>query len=128
MLEFAGLGGSGGRIETGAGEIENAGEGEIVANDVGEESGVGFGVVGFWNEVGDGDAGFFDAEAGAGAEPVLSEMGEERKEDRRQGEERSEEFGFRGQGSLRVLSAKGRIVNFAGSRLRQKMANSRGKK
>ena len=26
-------------------------------------------------EVGDGDAGFFDAEAGAGAEPVLSEGG-----------------------------------------------------
>jgi hypothetical protein len=37
-----------------------------------EEAGVRFSVVHAGGEIGDGDAGFFDAETGAGAEPVLS--------------------------------------------------------
>ena len=72
-LEFAGLGRSFGRIEAGGGEIDNAGEGEVVANDGGEESGVGFVGIGFGDEVGDGDARLFDAEAGGDVEPVLGE-------------------------------------------------------
>ena len=74
-LEFTGLGRSFGRIKIWAGKIENAGEGEIFANDVGEENGVRFVGIGFWSEVGDGDARPFDAEAGAGAEPVLRKGG-----------------------------------------------------
>ena len=72
-LEFAGLRRGFLRIEIGAGKIDDAGEGEIVADNVGKERGVRLVGGGFRREVGNGDAGFFDAEAGAGAEPVLGE-------------------------------------------------------
>src|SRR5258708_27641107 len=75
FLELRRLGGNLGGVEAGRDEFDDAGEGEIVANDLGEEGGVGFGVVGARGEVGNGDAGFVDAEAGAGAEDVLGEGG-----------------------------------------------------
>ncbi len=64
------------RIKTGGDEIENAGESEVVANNLGEERGVGPGGIGTGNEVGNRDAGLFDAETGAGAEPTLFLLGE----------------------------------------------------
>jgi len=70
-LEFTRLGRDGGGIEAGGDEFENAGEGEVVTNNLCEEDGVGLGVVCARREVGDGDAWFIYAEAGAGAEPVL---------------------------------------------------------
>jgi len=79
-LQFAGLRGDGGGIEAGGDEFENAGEGEVVANGLREEGGVGFGVVRGSGEIGDGDAGFVYAEAGAGAEPVLGVGGRGQEE------------------------------------------------
>ena len=83
FLEFLGLAGDLDGIEAGRDKINDAGEGEVVANGLREEAGVGFGGVGARREVHDGDAGFFDAEAGAGAEPVLGldREGEEEKEE-----------------------------------------------
>jgi hypothetical protein len=74
-LEFLGLRGNLRGIEAGGNEFQDAREGEVVADDLGEETGVGAGVGGTRGEIGDGDAGFLDAEAGAGAEPVLAEGG-----------------------------------------------------
>jgi hypothetical protein len=48
---------------------------EIVTNDLGEESRVGFGGVGAWGKVGDGDAGFRFAKSSSGAEPILRQGG-----------------------------------------------------
>ena len=42
---------------------------------------MGFVGVGFWSEVGDGDARPFDAEAGAGAEPILRKGGRGKKKE-----------------------------------------------
>ena len=90
-LEFAGLGRSLGGIEAGAGEFENAGEGEVVADDGGEESGMRLGGVGFGGEVRDGDARFLLPDAGADAEPVaLLREGRGREEEKDESEEREE--------------------------------------
>ena len=59
------------RIEAGADEVDDTAELEVVTDNLGEERGVIFGLVGAWGEVGDGEAGLFVAEAGAGAEPFL---------------------------------------------------------
>jgi hypothetical protein len=58
-------------IETGADEIENAAELEVVANDLGEELRVRFCGVVARREIGDGYARLFDTEASARAEPIL---------------------------------------------------------
>ena len=76
IAEFGGIGERLCGIKTGGDEIENAGESEVVANNLGEERGVGFGGIGTGNEVGNRDAGLFDAETGAGAEPTLFLLGE----------------------------------------------------
>lgn len=76
IAKFAGLRRKiGGGVKTGADEFDDAAEGEIVANDGCEESGVIGGVIGLGNEGGDGDARLIDAEAGADAEPVLGGCG-----------------------------------------------------
>jgi len=59
------------RIEAGADEIKDAAELEIVADDLSEKSGMIFGGVRARCEIGDGEAGFFDTETGAGLEPGL---------------------------------------------------------
>jgi hypothetical protein len=91
--EFTGLGGSVGRIEAGAGEIEDAREGEVVADHIGEEASMGLGGVRARSEIGNGDAGLFDAEPSASTEPVLGdgwwgkeEESEETKEKQRRKE------------------------------------------
>jgi len=72
IAEFAGLRRKiGGGIKTGADEFDDAAEGEIVANDGGEEGGVIGGVIGLGNKSGNGDARLVDAEAGAGTKPWL---------------------------------------------------------
>jgi hypothetical protein len=68
-LEFAGLRWGLGWIETRADEIEDSAEGEIVADDLREFLGVGFGIVGARAKVGYREADFVYAEAGACAEP-----------------------------------------------------------
>ncbi len=60
-----------GGIEAGTDDIENATEGEVVANYAGEERAVSGGFRGFGSEIGNGDAGLFCADAGAGAKPGL---------------------------------------------------------
>jgi hypothetical protein len=85
-LEFARLGGDFGWIEIWAGKFENAGESEIVADNVGKEGSVRFIGVGFRDEIGNGDAGLFDAKASAGAEPVLGEAGRATKKEEEQNE------------------------------------------
>ena len=69
--KFAGLGERLGGIKAGADEINDAGEGEVVADDGSEEGGVGVGFVGARNEIGDSDARLLHADAGASAEPAL---------------------------------------------------------
>src|SRR5215469_616041 len=113
--EFPGLGRSVGRIEAGTGEVDNAGEGQVVADTVSEKAGVGFGGVGPRGEIGYGDTGLLNSETGAGAKPVLREGGGgEREEDEEAKEKRGEECrdregmggaGFRGQDYL--LGSKG---------------------
>ena len=76
IAEFTGLRRKiGGGIETGANEFDDAAEGEIVANDGGEESGVIGGAIGLGNEGGNGDARLIDAEASAGTKPWLGFLG-----------------------------------------------------
>jgi hypothetical protein len=65
------LGGGRGGIKAGTDEIEDAAEGEVVANDLRELGGVSFGIIVARTEVGDGEANFFYAEARAGAEPGI---------------------------------------------------------
>jgi len=72
FCEFVGGGRNLRGIKAGRDKFDDTGEGEVVADGLGEERGVGFGVVGARGEVGYGDAGFVDAEASAGAEPILS--------------------------------------------------------
>src|SRR5438270_3542929 len=60
------------RIEARAGEIEDAAELQVVADDLGEERGVRFCGVGAGREVGDGQARLGLAKASARAEPVLA--------------------------------------------------------
>jgi hypothetical protein len=86
-LQFGGDGGSLRRVEAGAGDFENAGELEIVADDLGEEGGVGFGGVGTGNEVRDGDAGFVGVHADCGTEPVLGVRGSSEETEKNQEEE-----------------------------------------
>jgi hypothetical protein len=81
FLEFVGSGGNLGGIKAGRDEFDDAGEREVVADGLGKESGMSFGVVGARGEVGDGDAGFVDAEAGSGAEDVLGEGGEGKRQE-----------------------------------------------
>ncbi len=76
ILQLGGIGEGLRRIKAGGDKVENAGEGEVVANHLGEERGVRLGRVGSHHEVGNGDAGLFDAEAGAGAEPTLFLLGQ----------------------------------------------------
>ena len=81
FLEFARLRGDLNGIKAGGDEFDDAGEGEVVAHGLREEAGVGFGGFDARSEVGNGDAGFLNAHAGAGAEPVLSlgDGGEEKE-------------------------------------------------
>ena len=71
------------RIETGADEIEDAAELEIVADDLSEECGMVFGGVGARSKIGNGEARFFYAETGAGLEPRLLRAGRTRSEEKR---------------------------------------------
>ena len=86
FLKFLRLRGNGGGIKAGRDEIHDAGEGEIVADDLGEEAGVRFGGVDARGKISDGDARFFDAEAGAGAEPILGKGWESKEEKKESGE------------------------------------------
>jgi hypothetical protein len=74
VLEFGGLGGRLRGIETGADEIEDAAEGEVVANDLGELLGMNLRVVSAGGEIGYCEADFIDAEAGADAKPSLTTL------------------------------------------------------
>ena len=60
------------RIKARAGDLDNAGELEIVANDLRKKSSVGFGRVGARREIGDGHARFGLAEPGGNSDAVLS--------------------------------------------------------
>jgi hypothetical protein len=59
------------RIEAWTDEIEDAAEGEVIANDLRKLGGMSFGIVVARTEVSDGEANFFYAEARAGAEPGI---------------------------------------------------------
>jgi len=77
--EFPGLRGCVGGIETGTGEFDDAGKGEVVADHGGEKSRVGFGVIRFGCEIGDRDARSGLPEAGAGADLILRKGGRTKK-------------------------------------------------
>ena len=70
-LQFAGLRGGLGRIETWADEIEDSTEGEVVADDLGELLGMNFRIVSAWPEIGYCQADFIDPKACASAKPSL---------------------------------------------------------
>jgi len=59
------------RIEAGTDDVKDAAEAEVVANDLRELAGMSFGGVSLRREISDGDTRFFDAKAGARAEPIL---------------------------------------------------------
>src|SRR5271165_2561444 len=63
-------------IKAGRDQVENAGEGQVVADDLSEHRDVGLGRIGAGSEVGNGDAGLIDPETGASAEPTLFLLGE----------------------------------------------------
>jgi hypothetical protein len=109
-LEFARLGRGLRRIEAGRGEINNAGEGEVVANDGGEKSGVGFVGFGLRGEVGDGDAGFLFTNASGDVNPVLGVggRGEEHERQDREQRRRKDEFNS-SQASLQVVKGGEKI-------------------
>src|SRR5277367_1047074 len=75
VLKFGRLGERLRGIEAGADKFDDAAEGEVVADDLGELLGVRLGGVGARAEIGDGDAEFLDAEACAGAEPGFLLLG-----------------------------------------------------
>jgi len=79
-LEFLRLGRNLRGIEAGRDEFEDAGEGEVVADDLREKAGVGTGVRRSSGKIGYRDSGLFDAQASPGAEPVLREDGRREKE------------------------------------------------
>jgi len=91
------------RIKTGRDEVENAGEGQIVADHLGEKSRVGFGRVGAGSEIGHCNARLFDAETGASAEPTLFLLCEGEDGGDQKKEEDGKEF-FQRQVGLRILA------------------------
>src|SRR5580692_69359 len=102
IAEFTGLRRKiGGGIKTGANEFDDAAEGEIVANDSGEKSGVIGGAIGLGNEGGNGDARLIDAEAGADAEPVLGGCGKSDKNKKSKERRERNAVLFHGQECLR---------------------------
>jgi len=76
IAKFGGLGRRLRGIKAGRDEVENAGEGKIVADDLSEKRRVGLGRVRTGSEIGHCDARLFDAETGAGAEPTLFLLGD----------------------------------------------------
>ena len=58
-------------VEAGTDEIENAAKGEIIADDLGELTGVGLGVVGARTKIGDGYADFLSTETSGCVKPGL---------------------------------------------------------
>lgn len=85
-LEFTGLRRCFGRIKVWAGELQDAGEGEVIADDAGEENSVRLIGIRFGCEIGDGNTRPILAEAGSGAEHVLGERGGgEREEEKKRG-------------------------------------------
>ncbi len=82
-----------GRIEAGTGHFENTAELKIVAHDLGEGSGVGFGGVGARCKIRDGHARFADVHPNRGAKPILRGRGapaEAQKDQNQEGTEAPE--------------------------------------
>lgn len=90
-------------IKAGRDEVENAGEGQIVADNLSEKRGVGLGRVGAGSKIGHCNARLFDAETGAGAEPTLFLLGEGEDWTDQKKEEDGNEF-FQRQVGLRILA------------------------
>jgi len=67
---------------------------EVIANDLGEESGVGFGGVRAGDEIGDGDAGFVGVHTDCCTKPILSVRGCSEETEENQEEENLRPLSF----------------------------------